>query len=88
MKTTEYSTISEKRQKSAACFIKDLSDIESLSLVLDSLNATSRTLILEGNEAYGNSKEQTAILEQLHYLSNITDALIYLSTNNPLKTED
>lgn len=86
-KVTEYSPLSKERQRSAISYIESLSDPDNLRCVLDSVSDISRSLIYKANEAYGNKEEQAEIISQLCYLTNITDALIYIATNDIFKKE-
>lgn len=87
-KVTKYSPLSKERQRSAISFIENLSDPDNLRCVLDSVSDINRNLINKANEAYGNEEEQAELISQLCYLTNITDALIYIGTHDVLKKEE
>lgn len=86
-KVTKYSPLSKERRKSAISFIENLSAPDNLRCILDSVSDINRNLINKANEAYGNEEEQAELISQLCYLTNITDALIYIGTHDALKLE-
>lgn len=89
MKTSErehdefsYPLLTEARKRMAVSFIGNLSNPEDLRLALDSLNDTITFLLWKAADS--NSKEQEELINQLCYITNVADALIYLASNNPI----
>lgn len=77
-----YPLLTEARKRLAVSFIGNLSNPEDLRLALDSLNDTITFLLWKAADS--NSKEQEELIDQLYYITNVADALIYLASNNPI----
>lgn len=81
-----YPLLTEARKRMAVSFIRNLSNPEDLRLALDSLNDTITFLLWKAADS--NSKEQEELINQLCYITNVADALIYLAGNNPIKQDN